>query len=444
MIPYSVKLTRAQVIDLFSDLSANKSESLKLGPSTKAAPLANECLAVWPNEGHGWPSTFVVSDDSITEFLAWMTTYARSFTPFTAHFRVMNWSSFQGIEEKPFTGALPLNGKRRRLAALALIFGEAFAAGQRYQKLIQMPLQSFKSTVSFPLNRALHLNLKHSQAHQILENALRLQYAGNHTVSPRLHSTLRSIWSILINVDYLLTPSLGSGNPLQDEVVRCLLENGILPEKVLFELAEHNAALVDLFPKGRDILEDRMNNINALLARPEFMRLREENRAVVAGYCLSRIAPGTLDHLSLLAELREHSPAMTIWYCFAAGCSDDSHIEIDNMGLGRLLSREISAPEAPFDYPRADISLNEFELMSSNNVTPEFPRSLPGSLTVEMYPRVYMVVRTTPPSDQRGPAGISGQEEALSVVQALLNQAQRAIARVQRDDRSFSKRKPRS
>jgi hypothetical protein len=187
-----------------------------------------------------------------------------------------------------------------------------------------------------------------------------------------------------------------------------------------------------------------MNNLNKLLMAPEFMRLREENRALLAGYSLSRIAPGTLDHLSQLTTLREHSPGMTIWYCFCAGCAEGSHIEIDNMGLGRLLNREIVAAEDAFDYPHADIGINELEMISLNSGNIELPRSLPGSLTVEMYPRIYMVIRTGPAPDLKNTGPNLVQEEVLSTVRVLLDQAQRAIARVSRDDRSGQRRKSRS
>ena len=438
----SLKLSRNQFVDFFNLLGTGR--LLPPGPSEASKPQGEECLAIWTSTGgKPAPSTFVVEDASLRDFLAWVSTYARSYTPFTAHFRVMTWSTFTHLQERLYSNTLPLNERKRHLGALGLIVGEAFAKDQRFRQLPQMSLHNFKSTVSYPLSRALALEVRPDECATILDRAFRLQYGDSAGPLKHLESVLWPIWSELCGFGDSVARAHPKQTHLQRDIARCLIENGNLSPELLIALTENQPELFELVPRDHDTIEVRMDNLQRLLAEARVKQLREENRAALMGYSLSRVAPGTLDHLPQLHPLREHSPGMVLWYCFSAGCAVDSRIEMENMGLGRLLSRDITLSEDAFDYPKSDISVSELEIVFKNSLTAEMPRSLAGSLTVELYPRVSMVIRTgIGTASEPRPASFNGtQAEALASARTLVEQALRVLSRATGEERLPSKKK---
>lgn len=440
---YSVRLSRSQLVDLFSDLSTARNTHQNLEQIPLSLPYGGECIAIWPEyDKDGWPSTFVVEDSALKDFLAWSTTYARSFTPFTAHFRVVSWSNFIRVEESQRRSEFSKRiSKRLSLGALGLILGEAFGVAQRHRKLSDMPLLLFKSTVSYALNRALHLALSPRESISILDRALPLQYRNAASTTLGFQRAIRTIWTELLSDEYPLELTFSTTASVQNDAVRSLLQRGIISEEILFNLADKNPSLVNLLPQSKDILEARMENLTTFFSSKELMRISDANRAILMGYFLSRIAPGTLDHLPLLLDLRDHAPEIALWYCFSAGCAEDSRIEIDNLGLGRLLARDFKAQEDSFDPPKADISVNELDMLPSAT-TFDFPRASLNSLLVELYPRVYMVLKTSHASEQRH-SNIGAQNDVLNSLRDLLDQAQGIIARANRENRSLISRRKR-
>src|SRR5436309_435097 len=64
-------------------------------------PSEENVLAVWDDEPSletTLPSVLVVRDEDQRDFLAWATTFLTSYKPFTAHFRVISFSTFNELQ----------------------------------------------------------------------------------------------------------------------------------------------------------------------------------------------------------------------------------------------------------------------------------------------------------------------------------------------------------
>jgi hypothetical protein len=113
----------------------------------------------------------------------------------------------------------------------------------------------------------------------------------------------------------------------------------------------------------------------------------DEGAAFLCGYLASRIAPGNIEHVSLLLPVLKELPSSVLWYGFCAGLSADRTAKSWGHGLGLRIGRELSRPVDIMESPRCDLSLAELEVMSSGtNYLTQIPLDDSGKIVVEIAP----------------------------------------------------------
>ena len=118
------------------------------------------------------------------------------------------------------------------------------------------------------------------------------------------------------------------------------------------------------------------------------------SRAFLLGYLASRIAPGTLEHLSLLRPLENRLPGVMLWYGLCAGLSGGNEL-VQRLGsVGNRIVRELRRRESVFDAPRSDVSIAELTVLKrSSDQNAVSSLATDGHLVVELFPHVNATVR---------------------------------------------------
>lgn len=146
--------------------------------------------------------------------------------------------------------------------------------------------------------------------------------------------------------------------------------------------------------------EERVLALTALIenlpATPKW-----EDRALPSlalGFLVSRIAPGTIQHASLLEPVLKQYPEAVIWYGFCAGNSkrnatqrsSPARSNSDLPSIGRWIVRSILRAGAPWDAPDYDISWKELFSLFQTGRDPlsSIIRATPGLAVIELSPLV--------------------------------------------------------
>ncbi len=108
----------------------------------------DDILLVWQESPVGiftLPRAVIVAEESMSDFLAWVSTYFRHIRPFTAHCRVLT-PSFAQLFTPPISSlSIPDMGS----AHIGLILAEGISYSIGRADLNRLPLSAFARTLSF-------------------------------------------------------------------------------------------------------------------------------------------------------------------------------------------------------------------------------------------------------------------------------------------------------
>jgi hypothetical protein len=124
-------------------------------------------------------------------------------------------------------------------------------------------------------------------------------------------------------------------------------------------------------PGAEELIEQmsqsRENRLRAFEKLAQTLSKQAESKnslpAFICGYMGSRIAPGELDHLNLLARLTPFAPSSLLWFCLCAGLQSHGQILAFFEGLGRRLLRDVEQNDTILSRPKCDVSLSELVVL---------------------------------------------------------------------------------
>lgn len=386
--------------DNYSRLTIQR--SAELDGVLQEEPRGRAILAVWsqkPEETGQLPDLVVCPDGTEEDWAAWITTFATRIRPFSAYIRLVTYAEMLRIArslQPPSLGPLtwPVAG---------LILGEVLAAlGFPDRALEIVPAAVCASTLSFAMFRAVALFpefdgwLPLVTAWELVRKATRQR--------PRAidGSSVASVCSVIMAAAGI---DRGADIPVRKnlEVVIACRELIRSPARVPSSLAAspHFAAI-----------EGRMNGPreDSVVAFGDFARatLRSasdnaELTALFLGYLASRIAPGTLRHLSVLAAITHRYPTAILWYGFCAGFGDADggapwirRAGLDLPPSARRVVRDLLRPEASIGPPSCDISFLELMALARTSDRPldGLITMTQGTVTVELAMGIWTAINT--------------------------------------------------
>jgi len=374
-----------------------------------------ELVLLWANEppasvqGEQLPDAIIVRSIQMREFIAWITTVAGGYRPFTAFIRIIDQQSAQlALEPRE-----PSLGKFENAVA-GLIIAEALTLAGPQRSIAALSLLPCQSTYSYSFARALALGYVRTPLDPI---AAPFGLARKLTRQPA-----RRLGDDLLSTTLKVVASLAADNAVRDrsgvppfiwetclelqsgqEVKHSwglLADSGVLPQQLLGEL--------------RGPREHRVRVFERVLHGPN--RLDALTSAFLAGLLADQVGPGSFEHNDLLLPYLDRYPTALLWYGLCAGLHPDSEVQQVGNCLGRRLVRDLLMPDPVLSHPKYDIAVGELEVHLDREEPLEFRTASQNHIVVELLPGVpaYMKwpITTEPVATQsRGISGSARQGE---------------------------------
>lgn len=328
------------------------------------------------------PDAIVVRPHQLRDFIAWLTTVADGYRPFTAFVRVLTTESVDNAIES----MTPSFGKLDNAVA-GLIIAEALTLSGAQRSVSSLSLLSCESTYSYSFARALALGYVHNDKDPI---AAPFRLAKRLTRQPirRLGDELLSAPLKVISglaADNFRAESHGGIPPFIWEACQELQSEGevkrswqlqttagLIPQHILSTLQgprEHRVTAFELILRNTSGLD-------------------ELTASFLAGLLANQIGPGSFEHIDLLWPYLSQYPTALLWYGLCAGLNPDSEIQQIGNCLGRRIVRDLLTEDPILSRPKYDIAVSELEVYLDREEPLAFRTSSQNYIVVELLPGV--------------------------------------------------------
>jgi hypothetical protein len=393
---YITTASRRELLDIVQRTYPGEVSNLRNG-ETGPDLRDSELSLIWRDEmqerSHTLPSLVAIPRDFQKDFFAWTYTYLSSLRPFTAFVRVVDSNLLATIEK----GNIVRNLGRLGEAFVALIIGEAAGYVEPRLDIRQLTSTACANTHSSALTRAVALGFDD----HLKEVSASWQLVGELTKQSRRNldaNTLNAPFEVLHEL-YTDEQHLGNrfSSPLNHVSSACreIVREGDIQKHTWRELTSSFGSISELREQMQESRENRVRTFEK--ARDWFTTNPQGDpilRGFVCGYLGSRIAPGDLDHLHLVATMSPIAQTAALWFSLCSGLQSRGQILAFGEGLGRRILRDIEQSDDVFGRPRCDLGVNELRILSGREkALIDFKTASSGLLTVELIPCVNTSVR---------------------------------------------------
>jgi hypothetical protein len=363
------------------------------------------------------PGLIVIESSKQRDFFAWASSFVPALRPFSAFFRVIDEITASTISELELR---PLDPKLVS-GLIGLAIAEAISYKSSTKLIGNVVARECTGTSSFCLGRSLFMGLPHrtqdvldawGTAKELIENR-----------RPSFFDELHFLWNI---VALLATRESQRQLTIEQEVLliccKDILEEGEIAQINLRRLTGRSLELVSLKVLVDGTREERVLALDGLLSSVvRSSESSQDTKAFICGYLTSLIAPGTMDHMGLLASINQILPTAPMWYGFCAGLKGNDGRYLYSANIGRRVMRELTRRIIWTDPPTCDIAVGELiVVMTSSRSIPDYLRTGVGFIEIEVAPGVICSLRY--PSLSRDDA-----EASRSIPQAELRRLQERL-----------------
>jgi hypothetical protein len=353
-------------------------------------------VLVWPtgaDTASGLPDAVIVADGQLQETVAWLTTYAPSLRPFSAHFRLIE-SGALALDLQRLRGSAP-QGLHNAFAALVL--AEALESSQVTSPGGQerLTVSACQSTLSWSLLR--NLVLRTGGENEVAGGWQRARVLTRQKERRIAFPAIQSAVAVLASMAGGSAPQASTALDL--ELVEACDEIRHSGE-IRRALRSFPSPLAPLLANIQGPRERRVQAVDDLLEAV----MREGGPvqhfdSFLLAYAVSQVRPGSLTHASLLGPMVRTHPGLVIWLGLCAGLHPESTVAVESDGVGLRSVRDLFARENPLDRPRADIALPELEMfLAGETQEADFVTGLGSKLWVELVPGVATILNWNPRS----------------------------------------------
>jgi hypothetical protein len=286
-----------------------------------------------------------------------------------------------------------------------LIIGEVLASSKISEKsLDHLPLNAYESTLSFALIRASTVYREFPRLDQIADS-----WDSVRKITRQQSRSIESANILRVCEIALTAAELSEGSQrMRPEdrrmanLCREVIRGTATPEMVL--------ELVDA-PRLRGSREDRVVAFSEFVRRLPQTISREDQElfAFAIGHLASQIAPGTIQHASILEPFSKRFPSALLWYTFCAGLlkrESTGRQSVDRLGvdlppISKWIARSLLRDDSLLSTPSCDIAAAELLALSRTSDDPltSLIRTSQGTVNVELAPSVWTVVNVSAKSE---------------------------------------------
>lgn len=396
-----------------------------------------------PTESFSLPRCIIVSDNELTDFIAWATTYFRHIRPFTAHCRVLGKTmAIQSVD----AGKVEWPASYRS-ADIALIIAEAVAYSTGTLDISGTPFAYCSRTLSSSVAQLLRsystaANFDDSLVDRVKEGWASARQKAGHNELPLRAEDILDVWRSVISVSST-SNRRRKVDRLVTEALSSVAENGKILHREWRTLARDIDQDDSMWSALEGPREGRVLAIERALPRLSKGRKADrKTRAFLAGYLASRIQPGTLEHFRVLLPIQEELRESFLWYGVCAGLTPETTVDNFGDGLGWLLRRELSRKQDWLERPKSDISLIEYEVLNqtSDSRAPAFRTRSLTSLDIELIPFVSTNVRRGDRARENEPqTAIRGRQATLFPEnEAQMHEVHQVLRRIEESSHSLN------
>jgi hypothetical protein len=325
----------------------------------------------------------VIVDEQLTEFLAWLSTFAPELFPLSQTVRVLSKSDFAGMQED----FLQVRPHQRVTVWPSVIIGEVLAQGEPAQNLQTLPLSRASASFSFCQARASLIYPSNARVRKVTNSRLS-QLQRERSFTQRLVNVddMSAIWSFV--------DEISGCTPFQREWIRSAVgiveadsESPYGSAVVLERLGINVRKLADGTIEGR-VLEFEKAMFNIFGENVTNSNIQSNIPLIIAALCFL-VGRGT-SHVSLLDEYANEYPTVYAWFGLMAGLVGPSSWDSQWARIATSVERLLRSGFSIFDPPSADICWAEYDWIASQRQSlpwfTELPKLYPRLVSVEVVP----------------------------------------------------------
>ncbi len=354
-----------------------------------------ELQFIWardPRSEVGLPTAVILQGENWREFFAWTSTYLSSFRPLSAYCRVADVTTANYFLKES------VNPKLGRLggACLGLIFCEALTRLEGRREFRQLSPSICADTCSYAFARAMAIGVLNKMFSVIADSWFAARDITKQPPPQLGRDHLKMPWAILLSLHSADAYSKNFVNPPQALIACCMdiYAQGDIQNDHWRSLVDDQYELTNLRMQLTGPREERVNHVEKALKVLQDRHSKTMSDEFICGYLVSKVAPGTIDHIGLLLPYLRTFPSAILWYGLCAGLLKDSNIQYYSGSLGQRILRELLRNESFLERPRCDISLAELEVVfGSDNSTLDLRTGTKGQLEIELASCITTTVR---------------------------------------------------
>lgn len=344
-------------------------------------------IAVWQdNPIPEWPlpNLLIIPAASKSEFLAWTSSFVK-IKPLTSVIRILDYDTLN------LTGN-PIRKTERIMRSVAgLVIAEALTYLE--QGAPKLTLRPCEGTFSFAVGRSVLSVLGDRGLSLAGFNWFRTRQALANKLTKLRSEELRQPWAAIL---HLLGAKIDEFD-LLPAIQRCvddLYKNGIVSAEHWRNLTREIPEVQSLEGLMRETREERVITLERALRSLTSRNLKREQASFIAGYLLSMVAPGTLEHWKLLDPVKNVFPTSGLWYGLCAAIRQETAIPSYGGGLGRLIIRELERNIDLLERPTCDVAIDELEVLGPAYKVDQFATASNTNVEVEISPGVTIPFRS--------------------------------------------------
>jgi hypothetical protein len=415
-------VNRRELIEIFQaerlrDSDARVGRDFEYIPTSALSLPAREedLILVWhddPREALSLPNLIVTPTEQ-RDFFAWALTYLNTLRPISAFVRIATYD----VAERALRLLTTPSLRRRESACAGLILGEAATYIEGKRDLQDVSVRVCAGTYSYVMARALALAFAASDVDSLSNAWFDARTLTGQPVLSLGPSALRAPWQVVQGLEDGILDSRADTESAPLAVFQACANmyfKGQMEQRQWLELDSEVPMISRYASMMRGPREDRVSALER--AASELGSSSPTNRVSLAfalGCLASQIAPGTMEHMSLLSPYNHAFPGILLWYGLCAGLQRRSSVDLYAGGLGRRIIREVVRNEAFLDRPSCDICLPELKvLQSKGNGSLDLRTNSGAQIEIELAPCVMGSFRWPPPSNRQESirSGVSNEE----------------------------------
>lgn len=402
---------RQKFADFISNRKPLSKEEMRSADAIEDIPLRNdEIILVWqkpPYDKFILPRAAIVAEGNTLDFLAWISTYFRNIRPFTAHCRVLT-PSIAHLLTQSVKSPLTLD---LRSADIGLVLAEGVAYSVGRMDSNKLPFPAFVRTLSFAYAEGVkqfeHIFTDSGMIFDLIQKGwLVARELTNQPLLELSPTDISLVWTLVIcavngNRENWIT------NNVDIQIIKALqnvMQTGVVSHELWEKLSSlyfKNFPFNELMEGSR---ESRVKTVEiAIRELAHGSQETKKQRAFLAGYMVSRIQPGTLEHFPILFPVINELRESLLWYGACSGLTPESSVDNYGNGLGWLLKRELGRPSNWLDRPNCDISLSEAGILFRNRegIKINILTLASGTLKIEVFPLINTSVKWSYHGDEQ-------------------------------------------